>query len=25
MLNRGVINPKANAWRLGVEWGWSED
>jgi subtilisin family serine protease len=22
MLNGGVINPKANAWRLGVEWGW---
>jgi serine protease AprX len=23
MVSGGVINPKANAWRLGVEWGWS--
>jgi serine protease AprX len=24
MLSGGVINPKANAWRLGVEWGWAK-
>ncbi|MGH9141756.1 MAG: S8 family peptidase [Vicinamibacterales bacterium] len=24
MLRGGVINPKANAWRLGVEWGWAK-
>ena len=24
MLQGGVINPKANAWRLGVEWGWAK-
>jgi serine protease AprX len=23
MLSGGVLNPKANAWRLGVEWGWA--
>ena len=23
MVSGGVINPKANAWRLGVEWGWA--
>jgi len=22
MMSGGIINPKANAWRLGVEWGW---
>ena len=24
MMSGGVINPKANAWRLGVEWGWAK-
>jgi len=24
MLSGGVLNPKANAWRLGVEWGWAK-
>ena len=24
MLSGGVINPNANAWRLGVEWGWAK-
>jgi hypothetical protein len=24
MLHGGVINPNANAWRLGVEWGWAK-
>jgi hypothetical protein len=24
MLTGGVINPNANAWRLGVEWGWAK-
>jgi serine protease AprX len=23
MLSGGVLDPKANAWRLGVEWGWA--
>jgi serine protease AprX len=23
MVSGGAINPKANAWRLGVEWGWA--
>ena len=23
MVSGGVIDPKANAWRLGVEWGWA--
>jgi hypothetical protein len=23
MLSGGVLNPNANAWRLGVEWGWA--
>ena len=23
-LSGGVINPKANAWKLGVEWGWAK-
>ena len=24
LLSGGVIDPKANAWRLGVEWGWAK-
>jgi serine protease AprX len=24
MVSGGVINPSANAWRLGVEWGWAK-
>ena len=24
MVSSGVLNPKANAWRLGVEWGWAK-
>jgi serine protease AprX len=24
MMHAGVINPKANAWKLGVEWGWAK-
>jgi subtilisin family serine protease len=24
MMSGGVINPKANAWKLGVEWGWAK-